>query len=341
MTKSRRMRIQTPVDLLALVPCLFGFHPEDSLVLVTDSTARQPVNVRVDLPVDDDEIDELVAHLADVVGRNGVRLVTVVCYTDDAALAGGVFERLEARLRGAGVRVGEAVRADGSRYWSLTGCTGACCPADGTPYDLSSHPFTAQAVLDGRVTLGSRRQLADSLVGADPDAVEAVQAAADAALTRLAAAARSPLGPPAPEALRTYLVSEGHWVEHRVRRFLDDGAPPDAHDVGRLLVGLAQVEVRDVAWATMDGDNARQHVELWRAVVRDSPRDLLAPPAALLGFAAWLSGDGALAWCAVDRCQEAEPDYSLALLLTDALSAAVPPSSWRPVARDMLSLFAG
>jgi hypothetical protein len=82
-------------------------------------------------------------------------------------------------------------------------------------------------------------------------------------------------------------------------------------------------------------------VDLWRDVVRRAPLDLLAAPAALLGFAAWLSGDGALAWCAVDRCRQAEPGYSLAGLLADALAGAVPPSSWRPLGPDSLTLFAG
>ena len=57
-------------------------------------------------------------------------------------------------------------------------------------------------------------------------------------------------------------------------------------------------------------------MDLWRDVVRRAPADLRAAPAALLGFAAWLSGDGALAWCAVECALEAEPDYSLAGLLT-------------------------
>ena len=58
--------------------------------------------------------------------------------------------------------------------------------------------------------------------------------------------------------------------------------------------------------------NARDHVDLWRDVVRRAPAELRAAPAALLGFAAWLSGHGALAWCAVELAQESDPDYGLA-----------------------------
>jgi hypothetical protein len=87
--------------------------------------------------------------------------------------------------------------------------------------------------------------------------------------------------------------------------------------------------------------DAGGHVELWRDVVRRTPLDLLAAPAALLGFAAWLAGDGALAWCAVERSQQAEPDYSLAGLLAEALVNAIPPTSWEPIPVHDLTLFAG
>jgi Domain of unknown function (DUF4192) len=90
----------------------------------------------------------------------------------------------------------------------------------------------------------------------------------------------------------------------------------------------------------MSHDDAARHVDLWRDVVRRVPVELRAPAAALLGFAAWLSGNGALAWCAVDRAQEAQPGYGLAGLLTQALAGAVPPSTWRPIPRDALAVFA-
>ncbi|MGZ4478962.1 MAG: DUF4192 domain-containing protein [Nocardioidaceae bacterium] len=338
-TPTKTLRVKNPTDLLALVPYAFGFHPQDSLVMVTGEAA-EPFHVRVDLPAPED-LDALCGHLATLTRRHRVRTVAVALYTDDAALAEAVYAALEPRLVEAGARVGEAVRADGSRWWTLTGCTGPCCPAEGTPYDLSGHEFTAQGVLDGRVTLGSRAELAESLVGTDPAEVEAVGAGADAALLRLQKVARSPFGPVQRPAGRAHLVQEGRWVEQRLRRYLADGERLDAEEVGRLLVVLVSIEVRDVAWSLMDRANAARHVLLWRDIVRRSPPGLVAPPAALLAFAAWLDGDGALAWCAVERCQEDEPGYGLAGLLTEALAGAVPPSTWQPMRRELLTLFAG
>jgi hypothetical protein len=72
-------------------------------------------------------------------------------------------------------------------------------------------------------------------------------------------------------------------------------------------------------------------VRVWRELVRRTPEELAAPVAGLLAFAAWLSGDGALAWCAVERALRADPDHTLARLVGRALEGAVPPSAWRPV----------
>ena len=42
----------------------------------------------------------------------------------------------------------DALYVDEHRWWSLM-CTGRCCPVEGTPYELSSHPIAAEAVFAG------------------------------------------------------------------------------------------------------------------------------------------------------------------------------------------------
>lgn len=334
------LRAKNPTDLLAMVPCILGFHPEDSVVLVTLG-GGSGFNARVDLPPHVADVSAAVATVLEVARRDRVGRCVLVVYTGDAALAAAAEAEVRAGLEGYGGQLVEAIRADGSRWFSLSGCRGPCCPAEGTPYDISSHPFLAQSVFAGRVTLPSRAALAASLVGDDEAARAAVQRAADAARRRSAGVSRRPASSPEREQTRRHLVQEGRWVEQRLGTFLADRAPLADDEVGRLLVALTSIEVRDVAWAQMDRENAEAHVDLWRDVVRRSPEDLLAPPAALLGFAAWLAGNGALAWCAVDRAHRAEPGYGLAGLLSQALAGGVPPSAWEPLGRDTLTLFAG
>ena len=133
-----------------------------------------------------------------------------------------------------------------------------------------------------------------------------MEAAADRATARFQATVAQPLGGPAPSMPAPTWWSRGGGCASG-SRYLDDGVPLDSDDADRLLVAMVSIEVRDVAWSLMDRSSAARHVSLWRDLVLRSPRDLAAAPAALLGFAAWLSGDGALAWCAVERCQESEP----------------------------------
>ena len=117
-----------------------------------------------------------------------------------------------------------------------------------------------------------------------------------------------------------------------VWRALEGGRFEDDDLVG-VLQGMREVSVRDAAWGSMTRDEAPAHVVLWTDAVQRSPDDLVGGPAAVLALAAWLAGNGALAWCAVDRCLDSDPDNSLAGLVGEMLSRAVPPSSWEEARR--------
>lgn len=335
----RHHRITSPSDLLALVPATLGFHPEDSLVLVVTAGGGGALHARVDLPDDDAETAVALQSLVAAVLRAEASQVVLIAYSDEHLRACDAVDMLALELEIRDIDVVCSIRADGERWYPLD--DPAACPVEGVAYDVASHPITAQSVLEGRVTYDSRSDLADSLVGTDFDSVEAVQEAADEALRRWMGQVRHPLGRPSPEDVRTHLAAEGYWIRERVRRFVRTGEPLDDEEVGRMLVAITHVQARDVAWAEMTRESAATHVELWRSVVRRSPQDLLAAPAALLAFAAWLDGDGALAWCAIERCQENDPGYSMAGLVSQALLNAVHPSTWQPLTPDELPLFAG
>lgn len=329
-TEPRELRIKRPTDLLAAVPWVLGFHPEHSLVLLWLGGAPGP-HLRCDLPADVADIPALLACLEPATrSRPGPdsRRVALALYTADHALASAVVEAVE----GAGAQVAFSVRAYAGRWFCLTGCGGDGCDPAGTAYDLTCHPWTARAVLAGQVIQASREEVASGVQPPGDAAGEADRAAVEAAVEATLDRA---------EVSREWLVAEGRWVRQRVRRFLADGQTLTVEDAARMLLVLLSVEVRDVAWAEMDRENALRHVALWRHLLRRAPDDLAAPPAALLGFAAWLGGDGALAWCAVERCQEVAPDYRLASLLVQALAGALPPECWQPFSADDLPLFAG
>lgn len=333
------LRVRGPEDLLAAVPALLGFHPERSVVMVTVGPAGSPVHARVDLPdaADrGDQVRDVVDELATVAARSRVGEVALVLYTDDVPLAVAVASALASALRRAGVAPVAVVRADGREWFHHDRDGSAPADATGTRYRLETHPITVSAVVEGRVVHPSRAALRASLRWTDPAAVASVGRAAERHSNRMLAAGRSPES--RPRRVSGHVAEEARWVRDRVRRFLADRRALDADDAARLLVAMLAIGVRDVAWAQIDHSVSQASVDLWRDLVRRSPPGLGAAPAALLAFSAWLSGEGALAWCAVERCQEEQPDYGLAGLVAQALAAAVPPSTWRPLGPDALPL---
>lgn len=319
---------RTPADLIAAVPCVLGFHPEDSLVMLTFARRGRSFHARVDLPPDPADHDELAAVLLHAAVTNAVERVVFVAYTRDGELAGAAVRVLEQAFGAAEIDVLDVLRADGTRWFPLREGRPPRL-YDGVPYDASSHPFAAESVLAGRVTHRSRADLV-ATIAPDRAAVARVQ--------RL-------LADRGTEIVARQQPAEARWLLATVTAHLGDSASQAAdalaagladEAVARLLVACRDEELRGVALSLVTRADADLHVEFWSDVIRRTPTAWAAAPAALLGFAAWQAGQGALAWCAVDRSREADPDFGLARLVGEVLVAAMPPDTWRgPAARDL------
>jgi len=305
-----KLTARGPADLIALVPVVLGFHPQDSVVLLTFGPAAGSFHARVDLPVAAAEQEEVAGLLLGAVLRNEVRQAALVLYTDDVRAAESQAELVAGRLVEHGVDVIDVLRADDGHWFPVPEHG-----SGGTPYDLESHRFTAQHVYDGGLVHPDRAALADSLIGTDEDDRTAIALAA----TRCAD-----------------LLQEG--LAGGCGGFLREPAPLSVGDAGRVLVLCSQTAARDVALAEITRRSAAAQVSLWLDLVRRAPHDLIPGVASLLAFAAWQRGDGALAWCAVDRCAEVEPDHSLARCVAQVLTEAVPPSLWEPPPERDLSV---
>ena len=327
---------RTPVDLLAVVPYAIGFHPEDSVVLLAfgpqaPGGARrvgESFHARVDLPLIEHQQREIAQVLREVVRRHRIGMVGLVLYTDDVAAAVLFADLLVPDLIRDGVAVVDVIRVAEDRFFAVDN------PEDpGTPYDLSTHPFTAEQVLTGRVVHENRAALVDSLIGTDVEDSEAVAAAADAVVDELLAAGH------AHGELGELLVAEARWVQRKIRSFLRAPEPISASVAGRMLVLVAFDALREVAWAEMSRAESTLHVELWRDLTRRAPADLRSGVGGLLAFASWLAGDGALACCALERCFGENPDDRLAQHVAALIESATPPTVWSPIPETSLRLF--
>ena len=311
MTSSRTPTFvaRSPEDVLAVVPVVLGFAPTDSVVMLTFGGART-FHARVDLPTDAADVPDVVDALVEPAVRHRIERVVVVLYSGEERRAGRTAHALARALEQSGIDVVDCLRADGRCWFPLLGRHRGA-PPGGVPYDVSGHPFAAEAVVEGFVTHASRDDLARS-VAADP-----------ARVGRLAAALDATAPPPS-----TSWLEEGTWARRVVEAHAGGASVATDAELVRLLRGLRHLRVRDAAWSLLRREVAKDHVAFWTDVVRRAPTELVPAPAALLAFAAWLAGHGALAWCALDRVTEVAPDYVMAARVAEVLEQALPPDAW-------------
>lgn len=303
---STMMVANCPEDLLAFIPIALGFAPAHSVVLV-GVRGVEPFHARLDLPEEVDQVDDVVEALLRPTLKHGVDQVILVIYDDDTAVADETAWSLIETFAEAQIEVIDVLRAHDRRYYAVL--PGRPLSAyRGTPFEPDHHRFAAQSVFGGKVTLSSREELAATL-DHDPVAAVAVSAALDACTTYPAAQIRA-------------VITEHSGGELPT--------PPDV--IAALALSITDPLLRDEAWGWLTRASAREHIDFWSDVVRRVPEELVPAPAAVLSFVAWLAGEGALAWCAVERAREGDPGHSLARLVDDLLTSATSPEVWKVVA---------
>ena len=327
-----RVRVGSPAGVLAVVPHLLGFHPALSFVVVGAAGPRRQVKLgfRYDLPDPPDA--RLAADIADhtVAVLTGQRLGTVIGIGyGPGRLVTPVADALAAAVRRSRLRLWELLRVEDGRYWSYLCANPDCCPPAGTPFDYPTHPVAAAMTVAGLAAYPDRDTLAQTLAPLTGPAAQAM----DQAVERACAAAQALVdqarrdGASAP--LRPVIDAGRRAVREAIGLYRGGGRITDEDRFATLAISLANLAVRDDAWARMVPEHREAHLTLWADIVRRASGPWLPAPASLLAFTAWQMGDGTLANVALDRALTVDPGYSMALLLRDILAAGVPPSQAR------------
>jgi Domain of unknown function (DUF4192) len=328
------VRIGSPEEVLAAIPYLLGFHPTRSIVVIGARPPRDRIHVsfRYDLPDPPDSgyASEIARHATTVLANQGVTLAIVAGYGPGSVVT-PVAEQFRCHLAEAGVELREMLRAEDGRYWSYLCHDPGCCPAEGVPFDVSVTAVAAQMTLAGNMTLPDRAALEKTVAPLGGVARASMRQATIRAENRAAAmiadAARAGgkrrevLRPVVDDGLRA--VSGAIGTYRRGERITSDD------EIAWLSITLADLRVRDDAWARMDPAHADAHQRLWTDVLRRAEPRYVPAPACLLAFTAWQTGDGALANVAIARALESDPGYTMALLLADAIGGGIPPSQAR------------
>jgi hypothetical protein len=328
MAHARRLKLESPGELVELVPYLLGFHPTESVVVLAMTGPRNEIGfrARADIVSDDREAVALVRHLTDVLVRNEAEAVAVVIYPPDdwpgdVATLQAAFE---AALGAAGINVVEFVLVRKGRWRSLLCADLSCCPPEGRslPAQASGASIVAaEMTYAGAAALPSREALVATL---QPHG-SLVRAAMDEATSKVE------------EEWVSHLLgggSLGAWREDSaglhasvVSRWSTGDHSLSDDEAARLVVGLSDSRVRDRCIGVIDSPLRPAAKELWAELVRRAGPADVAPPATLLAWAAWQDGDGALANVAIDRALICDPTYELAKLLAHGLAHGVPPSA--------------
>ncbi|MDN5896845.1 MAG: DUF4192 domain-containing protein, partial [Nocardioides sp.] len=249
------LSIHSPDELIAAIPHMLGFKPDESIVFVP--IRSELPTARIDLPITP-RAEELawrsIREGMSRYARPGAA-VGIVCFTTDRQHADLVGREFAARLDTIGIDTHLLLWADETRWADLV--TGDM----GLQTDDARERIATATVLAGRPPPASTRDsLAQSFVG-DREPVATLLAE-----TRANTAESS-------------VPTEGHWAVSRVQQFQRDGVRLDDADAARLLVATEAIPTRDQLWLGMTRGNAVSHVALWTDMTKRAPDEVRAAPA--------------------------------------------------------------
>ena len=310
-------------DIVNAVPYLLGFTPTESIVVVSMRGERERLEFTLRLDLLPSEHDEQVAGmLAERMKFARADAVMVFVYSEDEPTEQGLPRReLVDRVgKAMSMPVRDAVLVTDARVWSYLCDDVVCCPPAGRPR-LQSTPgslaLSAAHALNGRALLPDR----DAVV---------------ASVQPVTGLRRTEMEQAIEDAAAAYASAEPRLAHTRARRLANKlraryqeqpGSLTD-DEAAALIVALADHRLRDmmIGWAGADSDAMRSlFLDLVRLAV--PPRD--APACTTFAWCSYLAGNGLIATVALERALASDPDYSLAVLLDEAIERQVPPASLR------------
>ncbi|MGF2943755.1 DUF4192 domain-containing protein [Mycobacterium sp. Lab-001] len=325
-TNHADFELSRPGALIAALPAVLGFVPENSLVLVSLDGGQLGSVLRVDLT---EKLADRIAHLAEVAAAAEPEAAIAVVVAEAGARCPGCnedYRRLCAALTEAlsehnielwAAHVVDRVAA-GGRWHCVDGCG-----AGGAVDDPSASPLAAAAVLDGRRLYPRRADLQAVIAIKDPQHTGAL-----AELLGREAVSREVAHRGDPTGLSRQDVECALAAAARVA----DGRPLPDTALARLGCALTDVQVRDPLYALAVGERAGEAESLWALLARTLPPPWRVEALVLLAFSAYARGDGPLAGVSLEAALRCDPEHRMAGMLDTALQSGVRPERIRELA---------
>jgi hypothetical protein len=317
--------VNRPGALIAALPAILGFTPENSLVLVSVERGRVGAVLRVDLgPNLIDNLDSLVS-VAAAAGPDAAMAVVVdaegalcpMCGDQHRTLCAALSHELDAY----GISLLSAHLVDrvgaGGRWRCADGCG-----SRGTVDDPESSPVTVAAVLDGRRLYGRRSDLQAVIAVEDVGRAQRI-AEAVAALQAGERGSAVDAGERARHAIEDALAATARVAS---------GADLTDAEIAVVAHGLSDIRVRDTLYALAVGECADAAETVWATLARVLPDPLRVEALVQLAFAAYVRGDGPLAGLSLEAAQNINPTHRMAVMLDSALQRGMRPEQIRELA---------
>ncbi|WP_433655153.1 DUF4192 domain-containing protein [Nocardia sp. CA-128927] len=342
--------VKDPGEQIAEIPAMIGSPPKRSLVVIIlrtahgdDQSATVDSVMRFDLDPDGGRLrlraDIVARCIAQVSPHDGTAAVLAVVVDDRVAAPELSAEEVRDRCRTGRF---EVLVADLTRHLAAEGIALASAWAVQAiepempwwtlfePEQVGVLPGWAASVwLDSKWILGSCAELA-AVVADDTGLQQQVAALLDSAMSaareRQVAAVRR--GDPT-----AYSRQALEYVLWQVASVEAD-EPLTAPELAEIAVALRDRSVRDAMLALPFGDHAAAAETLWSVMIRAQSDRYRAEAAALLGYCAYVRGDGPLAGTAFEAALRADPKHSMAQMLATSLTVGIPPEQMRRLARS-------
>ena len=317
--------VKTPHDLLAAVPFLIGYHPTDSLVLISVKNDSLEMAMRVYFPIN--PLEGTYQLLASHLKRDNAEAALVVAYEPAGSVLGEeVLKNMADAIAAVEIPIRELMLVRNNRWRSLLCNDPTCCPTEGTQIaDFQNSRIAAEQVATGKL-----------LPYADSEglshSISAVQLAKDPNWNAQVNAFR--IDSEDPE-LNAKQRDGAEALLLLADFYIQNGTCKDFDLIARVLGRLSDIQVRDYALGCHTQESLTAYWTMWRDLLRIAPPKFVAPVASLFAAISYENGDGALAHRALDRAIEVDPEYSLSRLLRRVFSSGWPPSGFAQLRSEL------
>ncbi len=301
------VKVRTPHEILSVIPYLFGFHPDESVVVLMVSDSLVGMGARLDLSdaaVPGRTADLLLGMLEQADRDDEVILVG---YGADRSQVDLVLTTVSDDVR---FPVQLAMTVVGDRWFV------AWEPGEGEPYDPQSSQIAADATYLGLAAFPNRDELERTF-----DLPKGVARASQNVLSR---AFRSVSAMTSDDAVaRMVELLEVHAaVGSEIQQ---ERGSLGLKDLAMLWALLFDGGARDVVWCLVSDATADRLLDLWLEVVRRLPQEDALLPLCVVALAAWQAGRGPLMTMALDKASRLGESHPMLDVLQAIHINAVPP----------------